>query len=221
MNGLCDASLLAECLFAVHFVSPEKSRAEGVMEWLNRSDPRPSQEETKEIMTMTVPYDHPEYWSFVQKLAIRGLFLQCASSLEKGAIPLTDPVSMQAVQSAIYVLQSAPRSPNFESSHRKWRAEVLIACERAAKIQDARLQRGLSTFFDILKGDSDTILALSETWQEATAALMLLHDPSPSRLEEYFLKAADSLPVDETLVWESGCAAVMTGDIAKVSYILI
>ncbi|KAK9473076.1 nucleoporin Nup85-like protein, partial [Dipodascopsis tothii] len=215
LDGLVDATGLAECVFAVHFVHPDQHRAESVMEWVNRSDPQPTQDETRDIMTTQVPHDHPGYWGFVQKLAMRGLFVQCASSLEQGGVSAADPAAAKAVAAAARVLRAAPRGPGFEQQHRRWRSEVLALADTVAAVADARVRRGLTGFADILRGDTKTILAVAETWQEAVGALLLLHDPAPGRIEEYFAAATEALPVDETLVWESGCAAAMAGDIAR------
>jgi hypothetical protein len=186
------------------------------MDWLNQYDPRPTTEETRAIMTTPVPYDEPGFWELVQKLALRGLFFQCSNCLKEAGIPCTDPESKRAVQTATSILEAAPKGAKAFEGHRQWRARAIGFGEQCSQLSDAKLRRGLIALANILRGDSDTILALSESWQEGTAALFLFHDPAPSRLSEYYQMAVAGFPVDLTVISEAGCAAVIAGDIPKV-----
>ncbi|KAK9333167.1 Nup85 nucleoporin-domain-containing protein [Lipomyces starkeyi] len=212
---LSEAYVVCHCLFASYFADPGITRAEAIMDWLNQYDPRPTTEETRDIMTTPVPYDEPGFWELVQKLALRGLFFQCSNCLKEAGIPCTDPESKRALQTATSILEAAPKGTKAFEGHRQWRARAIAFGEQCTKLSDAKLRRGLIALANILRGDSDTILALSESWQECTAALFLFHDPAPSRLSEYYQMAVAEFPVDLTVISEAGCAAVIAGDIPK------
>ncbi|KAK9479853.1 Nup85 nucleoporin-domain-containing protein [Lipomyces japonicus] len=217
---LDDAYIVANCLISAFFVPSGTTRAGLIMEWVNRTDQRPTIEQSTDIMTSPIPSDEPEFWSFVHKLALRGLFLQCSNCLQKSGIEFGDAGSSSVFQSLISVLDSAPRGEDWQSGHRTWRARVITFAESVPKVQDIRLRKGVSTIFNILRGDADTILALSDTWQEATAAMFLFHDPSPVRLTEYFEKVVKVFPVDDTLEVERACAAVFSTNIPTALAIL-
>ncbi|KAK9376883.1 Nup85 nucleoporin-domain-containing protein [Lipomyces chichibuensis] len=212
---LSEAYVVCHCLFASYFADPGITRAEAIMDWLNQYDPRPTTEETRDIMTTPVPYDEPGFWELVQKLALRGLFFQCSNCLKEAGIPYIDPESNRALQTATSILETAPKGAKAFEGHRQWRARAIAFGEKCAKLSDVKLRRGLIALANILRGDSDTILALSESWQEATASLFLFHDPAPSRLSEYYQMAVAEFPVDLTVISEAGCAAVIAGDIPK------
>ncbi|KAK9370186.1 Nup85 nucleoporin-domain-containing protein [Lipomyces kononenkoae] len=217
---LSEAYVVCHCLFAAYFVDPTITRAEAVMDWLNQSDPRPTTEETSDIMTTAVPYNEPGFWELVHKLALRGLFLQCSNCLKEANMLHSDSESKKALQTATSILETAPKGTKAFEGHRQWRAHAIAFGENCTKLSDTKLRKGLITLANILRGDNDTILALSESWQEVTAALFLFHDPAPSRLSEYCQVAVAQFPVDFTIISEAGCAAVIAGDIPKALSVL-
>ncbi|KAK9246500.1 Nup85 nucleoporin-domain-containing protein [Lipomyces tetrasporus] len=212
---LSEAYVVCHCLFASYFADPGTTRAEALMEWLNQYDPRPTTEETRDIMTAPLPYDEPGFWELVHKLAMRGLFFQCSNCLKEAGVIYADSESKNAMQTATSILETAPKGSKAFGGHRQWRARAITFAEQVAKLSDVKLRKGLIALANILRGDNDTILALSESWQEATAALFLFHDPAPSRLSEYYQKAVVEFPVDLTVISEAGCAAIIAGDIPK------
>ncbi|KAK7206062.1 Nup85 nucleoporin-domain-containing protein [Myxozyma melibiosi] len=213
--SLSDAYVLCHCLVATYFVDPSVTRAEAVMNWLNQSMPRPTTEETRDIMTSLRPVDQPGFWNLVHLTATRGLFLQCSNCLKQSAIIAPDQATLGVLQSAISVLESAPKGTQAFLAHRQWRARAITFGDDAARLADPGLRHGLTTLSRILRGDINTLFAFSETWQEATAALFLLHDPSPARLTEYFDLATKEFPIDSTLLVDEGCAALFANNIAK------
>ncbi|KAK9240875.1 Nup85 nucleoporin-domain-containing protein [Lipomyces kononenkoae] len=217
---LSEAYVVCHCLFASYFVDPAITRAEAIMDWLNQSDPRPTTEETSDIMTTAVPYNEPGFWEMVNKLALRGLFYQCSNCLKEADMPYSDSQSKEALQTATSILETAPKGAKAFEGHRKWRAHAIAFGEQCTKLADTNLRKGLIILANILRGDTDTILTLSESWQEVTAALFLFHDPAPSRLSEYYHMAVAQFPVDFTVISEAGCAAVIAGDIPKALSIL-
>lgn len=185
------------------------------MNWVNQYIPRPSNEETRVIMTSMSPVSQPGFWDLVHLTATRGLFLQCSNCLKQSGIVAPDVRSHGVLQSAISVLESAPKGAQAFMAHRQWRARAITFGDDAARLSDSSLRNGLTTLSKILRGDIDTIFAFAETWQEATASLFLLHDPSPARLTEYFEMATQEFPVDSTLLVDEGCAALFANNIPK------
>ncbi|KAK9457260.1 Nup85 nucleoporin-domain-containing protein [Dipodascopsis uninucleata] len=214
-SNLTEAYVLCHCMVAAYFSPPDMPRSDAIMDWLNQNDPRPTTDETRDVMTAFVPYNEDEFWNLIHKLALRGLFIQCINCLQQSGINITDDHSRRVFASVINCLETAPRGPSIYTAHRAWRAEAITVGDDAWKINDTRLKKGLVNLCKILRGDTDMIIALSDSWQEATAALFFFHDPAPSRLTEYFNKATETFAVDDTILSESGCAAVMSGDIPK------
>ncbi|KAK9448714.1 Nup85 nucleoporin-domain-containing protein [Limtongia smithiae] len=209
------------CLFACFFPDPAVTRAEAVMGWLNQDNPRPTMEETSDIMRSRKPAEEPGFWDFIYKLAMRGLFLQCSNSLQQAGIVKLDAEARSVLQQAITVLETAPKGAERLQEYRNWRARAISFGDAATHLIEPTLRKSLTTLSSILRGDTDTILALAESWQEATAALFLLHDPSPKRLAEYFETATDTFPVDTTTLADTGCAAVISSDIVKALSIVL
>ncbi|KAK9467419.1 Nup85 nucleoporin-domain-containing protein [Lipomyces arxii] len=212
---LSDAYTVCHCLFASYFVDPSQARAESVMDWVNQYDPQPPIEDTRQIMTTPMPVGQPGYWELVFRLALRGLLRQAWGCIKESGIVVTDNDTRSAIERMMEILESAPKGERAFRNHRQWRAEVIIFCDNVTKLADHRLRRGLSTLANILRGDTDTVLTLSTSWQEATAALFLYRDPSPNRLSEFFQIAREKFPVDVTIEAEVACAAIMASDISK------
>ncbi|KAK9461560.1 Nup85 nucleoporin-domain-containing protein [Lipomyces oligophaga] len=222
---LSDCYTICHCLFAVYFDHESMSRAEAVMDWLNQSDPRPTNEEARDIMTTPNPSHLKGFWSLIHTSASRGLFIQCANCLRHGGFQNIEASISSLLQASITILETAPKGARaFIEHHRQWRAQAItiegdtsrIVASQELSQQDSRIATGIITLMKLVRGDMDTILAQVDTWQECTAALFLLHDPTPSRLEEYFKVATETFTIDFTLASEEGCAAVFSSDLAQV-----
>ncbi|KTW29844.1 hypothetical protein T552_01048 [Pneumocystis carinii B80] len=223
---LVDSYTLLYCVEAIYLNSDDRNYSELIVEWVNRSDPQPSQEDGLAIMTSRTPCLHPGFWSYVHKAALRGLFKQVISCLQQSGIETVEPKAAEVIDITIDILetfQSYRKSLRNDNilKWRHWRGRV-ISCIRTLKLDNLEISSAFRCLFEIISGDRDAIFRESDTWQECLGALILLNDPLNCktvrdiyRVYDSVVKGEDSFTVDETLPVESACAALFSGNIPK------
>ncbi|QSL64994.1 hypothetical protein MERGE_002298 [Pneumocystis wakefieldiae] len=219
---LVDSYTLLYCVEAIYLNSDDRNYSELIVEWVNRSDPQPSQEDGLEIMTSRTPCLHPGFWPYVHK----GLFKQVISCLQQSGIESVEPKAVEVIDTTIDILetfQSSRKSFGNENilKWRHWRGRV-ISCIRTLKLDNLEISSAFRCLFEIISGDRDAIFRESDTWQECLGALILLNDPLNCktvkdiyRVYDSVVNGEDSFTVDETLPVESACAALFSGNIPK------
>ncbi|KAG4306490.1 hypothetical protein PORY_000478 [Pneumocystis oryctolagi] len=223
---LIDSYTLFHCVEAIYLKENDKSYSETVMEWVNRSDPQPLQDDGLAIMASRIPCLHPRFWSYVHKAALRGLFKQVISCLQQSGIESVEPKVSEVIDITIDILETFPshKEPfNNESilKWRHWRGKVINSI-RTLKLDSLEISSAFRYLFEIISGDRDAIFRESDTWQECVGALILLNDPLNCRtikdvhkVYNSVINGEDSFIVDETLPIESACAALFSGNIPK------
>lgn len=223
---LVDSYTLLHCIEAIYLNLGDKNYSELIIEWVNRSDPQPSQEDGLAIMTSRTPCLHPRFWPYVHKAALRGLFKQVISCLQQSDIESIEPKAAEVINMTIDILETFPsfKKPFDDKNILKWRhwRGKVINCIRTLKLDNLEISSSFRYLFEIISGDRDAIFRESDTWQECLGALILLNDPINCRtvkdiyrIYDSVVKGEDSFTVDETLPVESACAALFYGNIPK------
>ncbi|ANB11112.1 Nup85p [Sugiyamaella lignohabitans] len=215
---MMDVSFIVYCFLVVYFEANVKSESEpfakAFSKWANTVDEGSSPEDAAEIMRMSPPTKHPLYWDFVHDRASRGLLEVCASTLQEANSKEMAADVRESIHYATQLLRSYPNEEGSEYKFHQWKRQCNIAHGHAQDIADPALRIQLVRLFDILRGHKATILEQnSNSWFVALSALVMFNDPSRSRLKEYFDIVQAEIPIDSLLKWESGCAAVISGDI--------
>ena len=224
---LLDAISIWQCAEAIYIpMSIDGLRCDALMEWVNKLDPRPTQEEGEDIMTIRRPCLHPEFWDYVSKGIVRGLFDMVSTCLVNSGL---SGEGAKASNELCLLLQTCPRVSKYETKpedfklrYRQWRGKLLIA-SRQIDIKDQELASSFRQVYELLKGDRDALMRQCDTWQECLAAMALLYDPTGCRapkdvraLFELVTESEDSvLAVDITLASDVACAALCMGNIPK------
>ncbi|KTW32656.1 uncharacterized protein T551_00141 [Pneumocystis jirovecii RU7] len=223
---LIDSYTLLHCVEMLYLKEDDKSYSETIMEWVNRSDPQPLQEDGLAIMASRVPCLHPGFWSYVHKAALRGLFKQVISCLQQSGIESIEPRVSEVIDITIDILETFPsHKVPFKNEDilkwRHWRGKV-ISSIRTLRLNSLEISSAFRYLFEIISGDRDAIFRESDTWQECLGALILLNDPLNCRtikdihkIYNSVINGEDSFTVDETLPIESACAALFSGNIPK------
>lgn len=209
--------------------------ASSLLEWVNTFDPKPSAEDGIDVMGIGTPCQHPQYWDYVLRLVLRGLFEQAAQCLEYGRLENVEPAVRPEVEELVDLLNKAPkwsdprqlknlmasREQDFSSRYRQWRARV-TRISRSLNVQDADLSSGLKQLCELLSGDHDAIHRLSDSWQECLVASVALQDPltvtNQASLAVLFTETTrdpDGFPIDETSGLEKACEALIHGDVLQ------
>ena len=227
LDILLDSASIWRCMAAICLPpEPNVTLSEGLLEWVNRSDPRPDPEEGIDIMKMRPPCSHPAYWDYVYRTVMRGLFMQAASCLQQGGLATVDPSVTQEIRILTDLLRSALRGKQLRYTHESirkwkvWRSEVLAAA-RDLEINDPDIRSAILVIYDLLSGDVQMILTLAEGWQEAVASLTFLAYPlecasldDVSRVYDQVMQGGQ-FAVDETLEVERACSLVCSGRIPQ------
>ncbi|BFZ56962.1 hypothetical protein PYCC9005_004012 [Savitreella phatthalungensis] len=210
------------CLDAVYLAPRETSLSDALMDWVNRSDPRPTAEEGEEIMLSRQPYLHPSFWDYVYKGIIRGLFDMVRKCLESSGLAQIDMPTAQATRDLCLMLSSCPRANSyvgnvgqFSSQYKRWR-QKLVQLSKTLSLPDSDNDLCFRQAYELLRGDREAVFRHAETWQEALAALALLFDPTGCKaakdvraLYDIAVNPEESeLNVDTTLASEAACAAL-------------
>ncbi|EEB05457.1 nucleoporin Nup85 [Schizosaccharomyces japonicus yFS275] len=187
LNTLWEVASAWKCAEALYLSSPEEpTLAFGIMDWVNSYDPQPSIKDGMEIMTYEVPHQHPEFWSYVFKTALRGLFEQTVSCLDSSSLILESASLKSCIPEIIDIIQAAPHKQkrthskfDFEKHWRRWRARVLGMRETvfADEGLNTHYRENLDLLLRVLSGDQDVLRSLSNHWQEYFGALCYLYDP--------------------------------------------
>ncbi|KAI9618499.1 hypothetical protein H4Q26_012320 [Puccinia striiformis f. sp. tritici PST-130] len=85
---------------------------EEILDWVNRTNPQPPKEEGEELSAMNIPYEHVNYWPYIQACVIRGHLTQ-ASALLKPYTKTHNPTLNQLMTVLISLIKSTPRSTSF------------------------------------------------------------------------------------------------------------
>lgn len=206
---LIDANNVIRCFLATSFQADNRNRiAKPFMDFVNYANVNPATEELADIMSSESPITHPLFWKCMTGLVLRNLLDLVAQSLEAVSDSVKDSNAELTIQQIVVLLK------NYDSESepyifRSWKENVQQALQNAGLIKDVLLRQNLSGLLQILSGDKTAILAVSTSWFEAIAAFFCYIDPTKLRMEEYYETAVEQLPVDVTVAWEEGCAAVM------------
>ncbi|KAG5439482.1 hypothetical protein PCANB_002056 [Pneumocystis canis] len=226
LMALIDSYTLLHCVEIIYLRVDDKSYSETIIEWVNRSDPQPLQEDGLAIMTSRIPCLHPGFWPYVHKAALRGLFKQVISCLQQSGIESVEPKVTTVIDVIIDILETFPsHKMPFKNENilkwRHWRSKVINSI-RTLKLDNPEISSAFRYLFEIISGDKDAIFRESDTWQECLGALILLNDPlncktikDIRRIYDSVINGEDSFTVDETLPVESACAALFSGNIPK------
>lgn len=221
-QSLFDSLTVWQCAEAIYLPRTEEALlCDDLMSWVNTMDPRPTQEDGEDIMTARKPYLHPQFWDYVSKGILRGLFEMVGTCLQNSGLGNIDASTSRAMNDLCLLLRTCPRVSaynarvnDFRDRHRLWRAKVLKA-SKDVDLPDQEISAAFRQLYELLKGDRDAVFRQSDSWQECLAALALLFDPSGLRtskdvraLFEMVTESDDfGFPVDRTLPSEEACAA--------------
>lgn len=219
---LFDTIAVWQCAEAIYMpLHRDSLLCDGLMDWVNRMDPRPTQQDGEDIMTTRKPYLHPGFWDYVSKGILRGLFEMVGTCLQNSGLSEVDSATSRATNDLCLLLRTCPRAvtyptnvQDFKDRHRVWRAKVLRA-SKELNLADQEVSAAFRQVYELLRGDKDAVYRQSDSWQECLAALALLFDPSGLRaakdvraLFEMVTESDDfGLSVDRTLPSEEACAA--------------
>lgn len=238
-DDLIEIYNILSCLYATNFSFNNEVPAL-VSSWINRADPDPSDELVNEVITYNVewrddeptalPLLHYYFWPLVNKLLIRGMVREALAFFEKSGYEMvlfeTDPQLLELFSYLIDLLRAYPHNQGSSLDFRKWKSSALglgkelIQTEPSKVItsKGKQVKMGLKEVFNILSGDTASILSASDTWYESLCGLLYYHDPTKSRLDEYFNKSIEAHPVDQTALdnWELCCYRVLNGEYLRV-----
>lgn len=221
LRALADASNVVGC-FGVTVYLPRRADIGGPFaNWVSRVDPGWTKETVEEIMETNPPTTHPEFWRYIDETCCRGLLDVCAESLRQASKHQDDlsATAREIYEHAMDLLQSFPDNGD-PLQFKQWRAAVINAGLRAQDLEDAELKQQFQKVFKLLQGDIDTILQVADNWLQAVGALVKFHDPSRSRLREYYERAVKVHPLDTTIDWIVGAGAVVRGEVLKAIQML-
>ncbi|KAK9703994.1 hypothetical protein K7432_010446 [Basidiobolus ranarum] len=142
------------------------------MRWLNFNFPAPSVQEGEEIAQALKPSQHPQYWSYLNKCVVRGLVQAARKLLEYQLNDRVSGSSEELINSAMNLLDNMPRSSGYRSYGeftKKWR----IWREECRHLAMHERNVNFCTLFSILSGDEETILDVTESWEDALGAMLL------------------------------------------------
>lgn len=228
-STLVEALSIWSCAAAMYMIEPGALVCDGLMEWVNGMDPRPTLDEGRDIVTARTPYRHPQFWEYVTKGIVRGLFEMIGTCLADSGLADLDSSTARATNDLCLLLRTCPRVskyvnkiPDFRNRHKLWRAKVSQA-SRDLSVPDPEISAAFRQIYELLKGDKDAVCRQCDTWQECLAALALLFDPTgikgPVDVRGLFELVTEShdygLSVDRTLPAEEACAALCSESIAR------
>ncbi|KAF9174711.1 Nucleoporin nup85 [Mortierella sp. AD010] len=184
MEGIGAIWRLAECMFFTR--DEEKPIAFMYSEWLSAHDSGLDLDIGETLLASAGRLSHPRFWPYINQCLLRGMKKSVVFMVEQTLSDEADEDVADALESFLKLLKGIPAS---ESSilggkayerHMKWRE----ACEKFGKSsQVSRLGTGGAKAVSILTGDIDTILDVTESWEEAFAAILLYTNPDCPRHE--------------------------------------
>jgi len=215
--------------------------AEEILDWVNRTNPQPPKEEGEELSAMRVPYEHVNFWPYIQACVIRGHLTQ-ASALLKSYTKTHNPTLNQLMTVTLSLLKSAPRSTSFDREHEfniaveKFReaverslitleSEMNVIFETEKNLADTanafdeddllHFQASYKILLEILSGDENRISEACFDWQEALGAHLLWVNPCCKRddLPVVMKKITKEWPIDQTSQLELATSAILHGEI--------
>ncbi|OAV95766.1 Nup85 Nucleoporin [Puccinia triticina 1-1 BBBD Race 1] len=218
--------------------------SEEVLDWVNRTNPQPPKEEGEELSAMMIPYEHVNFWPYIQACVIRGHLTQ-ACALLKPYTKTHNPTLNQLMTVTLSLIKSAPRSTSFDNelaftvAVEKFREAVersLITLESEMNVifeneknrvdtenafdEDdlVHFQASYKILLEILSGDEDRISEACFDWQEALGAHLLWVNPFCKRddLPIVMKKITTDWPIDQTSLLDLATSSIMNGDIASL-----
>ncbi|ODQ67381.1 hypothetical protein NADFUDRAFT_81877 [Nadsonia fulvescens var. elongata DSM 6958] len=195
---------IIKCLVALYFSStlhrPTQSERTHhlllpILEWVNIMDPRPTLDDTTDIMECNPAAGHPYFWPYIYTLACRGLFKQCSNSLSYSGLFPNCSETQRVLTLARRLLDSYPLENLTSFAFRQWHASTIVAQEvltLESPNMDPATKLSLKTLFEILKGNSNIIASNTTTWPEALAARLLFNDPTDASIGDHY-KWAESV----------------------------
>lgn len=188
LDSLWEVESAWRCAEAIYFPpSSPYTLSTGILDWVNAYDPQPIADDGLEIMAYRIPYQHPGFWPYVNKTAIRGLFEQTISCLEMSGLTKEWPVLKETVDELIDILRYSPcmhqkriRSvSDFERRWKLWRSRLANLRHVVKKHRDidSEVLDDFVVLLDILNGNKEVIMLSCAHWQEYFSALAFLYDP--------------------------------------------
>ncbi|KAF9198989.1 Chitin synthase, class 3 [Haplosporangium sp. Z 27] len=184
MEGIGAIWRLAEYMFIMK--DEDKAFAFFYSEWLSAHDPGLDLDIGETLLASVGRMAHTQFWPYINQCLLRGMKKSVVFMVEQTLNDETDEDVADALESFLRLLKGIP-SP--ESSipggkayekHMKWRE----ACEKFAKSSQVKhLGPDGAKAVGILKGDIDAILDITESWEEAFAAILLYTNPDCPRDE--------------------------------------
>ncbi|KAF9087361.1 Nucleoporin nup85 [Mortierella sp. AM989] len=184
MEGIGAIWKLAECMFFTK--DEDKPIAFMYSEWLSAHDPGLDLDIGQTLLASVGRLSHPQFWPYINQCLLRGMKNSVVFMVEQTLSDEADEDIADALESFLRLLKGIPSSessiPGGKSyeRHMKWRE----ACEKFSKSSQAsRLGVGGAKAVSILTGDIDTILDITESWEEAFAAILIYTYPDCPRHE--------------------------------------
>ncbi|KAH3687626.1 hypothetical protein WICPIJ_001393 [Wickerhamomyces pijperi] len=211
------------CVSFMFFLNNEDyqqdSYVDAVKEWVNFADPQPDSELNDDIFSQEKPFEHPLFWSFIQKLLLRGLLDQACSALEASGIIAHYKSCDMEVHDILFDLKDLIQTYPFNSSleyFKSWKALTVEAYENSKRListsHPQELTHAIQSTFQLISGAKHHILDTAKTWYEAYLALLLYQHPSQSLHTEYLDLVSTKHTADMNSLWEISCSALMRGD---------
>lgn len=210
---LADVNIIIRCFNAIRFIPDTRNNiSKDFADWVNSAsiDYSINDEGLNEIVGAGL--SHPSFWQTIYVLAIRNMTRLCSNCLQSVAESLHNKGDRTAFQLVIDLLLAYPENAVLDKEYQKWKDEVASLYRVLQQMNNEDLKFQLELLFKILLGDRTTILTFSRSWFEAMCGFLCYNDGTKKRLEDYYIIATEAFPVDHSLTWEDGCAAVIRGD---------
>ncbi|KAG0319865.1 Nucleoporin nup85 [Dissophora globulifera] len=171
-------------------------------EWLSAHDTSFDVDIGKTLLRLKGRLSHPDFWPYIYQCLLRGMRKSVIFMVEQTLNDETDEDAADALEVFLKALQGIPSSETTipdgktHQRHRKWQEECL-------KIADSKLLKHLGeaaqTAMSILIGDVETILSVTDVWEEAFSGILLYTNPSCPRYElSPILKICSSRYLEDT-----------------------
>ncbi|EJU03489.1 hypothetical protein DACRYDRAFT_114882 [Dacryopinax primogenitus] len=208
---------------------------EELLDWLNTIDVRPTTEEVEEF-SQEDAWKLDGFWSFLQRLVLRGHFEMAQAVLERLMDQHPSAILSNVIRtSLIPLLESFPRpsafnhQSQFEEARFRWDASLKTTrknFEGMLKSEKGDWVQAIRGIFEIMDGQEQRILALVNDggigWVEAAGVWGVWVDPSMTRSDltnnvlDHILEV---MPLDPTDNAQALMAALMGGDSVKVLFL--
>lgn len=213
---VADSLNIVKCLNATRFTPDSRHNiSDQFMEWVNTVDGGWPIDSTEEIMLYSAPLEHPSFWNRMVSLVCRGELEVAASSLEAVINgPLHEDMRVH-INYTIQLCRSYPvGAPVLD--FRTWKGQCNEVHRSLQSVDDTMNAQGLSRVLNVLRGDKESLLELDEPWFVILGDFLKYHDPSRTRLNEYYNMVIKAHPIDVTITWEKGCSEVLKGNYLTV-----